>query len=93
MCNAFVHVVIYSVYFFKAQKRESLVRLLYCHLLGYDVSFAYIHAVKLAQQGTILEKRVGRLHCIYINSKGLDSIYRMFYRFLGYHQSMLACDY
>jgi len=28
-------------------------------MLGYDVSFAYIHAVKLAQQGSILERRVG----------------------------------
>jgi len=28
-------------------------------MLGYDVSFAFIHAVKLAQQGSVLEKRVG----------------------------------
>jgi len=28
-------------------------------MLGYDVSFAFIHAVKLAQQGSILERRVG----------------------------------
>jgi hypothetical protein len=28
-------------------------------MLGYDVSFSYIHAVTLAQQGNILEKRVG----------------------------------
>jgi len=32
-----------------------------CHMLGYDVSFAFIHAVKLAQQGSVLEKRVGML--------------------------------
>jgi len=30
-------------------------------MLGYDVSFAFIHAVKLAQQGSILEKRVGMI--------------------------------
>jgi len=30
-----------------------------CSMLGYDVSFAFIHAVKLAQQGSILERRVG----------------------------------
>jgi len=30
-------------------------------MLGYDVSFAYIHAVKLTQQGSVLEKRVGTI--------------------------------
>ena len=44
----------------QAQKRESLVRIVYCHMLGHDVSFAFIHAVKLAEQGTILEKKVGK---------------------------------
>ena len=28
-------------------------------MLGYDVEFAYIHAVKLAQQGNAFEKRSG----------------------------------
>jgi len=43
----------------QAQTRDCLLRLVHCHMLGYDVSFAYIKAVKLAQQGSILEKRVG----------------------------------
>jgi len=30
-------------------------------MLGYDVSFAFIHAVKLAQQGSVLERRVGMI--------------------------------
>lgn len=38
-----------------------MVRAIYCEMLGYDASFAYIHAIKLAQQGTALEKRVGTL--------------------------------
>ncbi|XP_045668078.1 AP-4 complex subunit epsilon-1 isoform X2 [Ursus americanus] len=41
--------------------RECMVRLIYCEMLGYDASFGYIHAIKLAQQGNLLEKRVGYL--------------------------------
>ncbi|XP_023579828.1 AP-4 complex subunit epsilon-1 [Octodon degus] len=41
--------------------KECMVRLLYCEMLGYDASFGYIHAIKLAQQGNLLEKRVGYL--------------------------------
>nr|XP_019785011.2 AP-4 complex subunit epsilon-1 isoform X2 [Tursiops truncatus] len=37
--------------------KECMVRLIYCEMLGYDASFGYIHAIKLAQQGNLLEKR------------------------------------
>lgn len=43
------------------QMRELMVRAMYCEMLGYEATFAYIHAIKLAQQGTVLEKRVGYL--------------------------------
>uniref|UniRef100_UPI00398F81D8 AP-4 complex subunit epsilon-1 isoform X2 n=1 Tax=Pristiophorus japonicus TaxID=55135 RepID=UPI00398F81D8 len=43
------------------QMRECLVRLIYCEMLGYKASFGYIHAIKLAQQGSLMEKRVGYL--------------------------------
>ncbi|XP_058623856.1 AP-4 complex subunit epsilon-1 isoform X2 [Onychostoma macrolepis] len=43
------------------QMREIMVRAMYCEMLGYDASFTYIHAIKLAQQGSVLEKRVGYL--------------------------------
>ncbi|CAG05538.1 unnamed protein product [Tetraodon nigroviridis] len=43
------------------QMKELMVRAIYCEMLGYDASFAYIHAIKLAQQGSALEKRVGYL--------------------------------
>lgn len=43
------------------QMWECLVRLIYCEMLGYDASFGYIHAIKLAQQGSLMEKRVGYL--------------------------------
>uniref|UniRef100_A0A3Q2FHE6 Clathrin/coatomer adaptor adaptin-like N-terminal domain-containing protein n=1 Tax=Cyprinodon variegatus TaxID=28743 RepID=A0A3Q2FHE6_CYPVA len=40
--------------------KEIMVRAIYCEMLGYGVSFSYIHAIKLAQQGNVLEKRVGK---------------------------------
>ncbi|XP_010158629.1 PREDICTED: AP-4 complex subunit epsilon-1 [Eurypyga helias] len=40
---------------------KCMVRLIYCEMLGYESSFGYIHAIKLAQQGNLLEKRVGYL--------------------------------
>ncbi|XP_038155134.1 AP-4 complex subunit epsilon-1 [Cyprinodon tularosa] len=43
------------------QMKEIMVRAIYCEMLGYGVSFSYIHAIKLAQQGNVLEKRVGYL--------------------------------
>ncbi|XP_076588310.1 AP-4 complex subunit epsilon-1 isoform X2 [Chaetodon auriga] len=43
------------------QMKELMVRAIYCEMLGYEASFSYIHAIKLAQQGTALEKRVGYL--------------------------------
>ncbi|XP_026775724.2 AP-4 complex subunit epsilon-1 [Pangasianodon hypophthalmus] len=50
-----------SPYTTMRQMRELMVRAMYCEMLGYEASFAYIHAIKLAQQGTVLEKRVGYL--------------------------------
>ncbi|XP_066557479.1 AP-4 complex subunit epsilon-1 [Amia ocellicauda] len=43
------------------QMKEIMVRTIYCEMLGYEASFSYIHAIKLAQQGSVLEKRVGYL--------------------------------
>lgn len=43
--------------------KELMVRAIYCEMLGYEASFSYIHAIKLAQQGTALEKRVGTFVC------------------------------
>ncbi|XP_066270284.1 AP-4 complex subunit epsilon-1-like [Branchiostoma lanceolatum] len=45
----------------KKQMKELLVRLVYCNMLGHDITFGYIHALKLAQQGGLVEKRVGYL--------------------------------
>lgn len=43
------------------QMKEYLVRLMYCEMLGHEAEFGYIHAVKLAQHASILEKRIGYL--------------------------------
>ena len=45
----------------QGEKRESLVTLVYCDMRGYDVSFAHIHAMKLAHQGTLRGKRIGNI--------------------------------
>ncbi|KAJ0029447.1 hypothetical protein NQD34_004444 [Periophthalmus magnuspinnatus] len=48
--------------------KEAMVRAIYCEMLGYEASFSYIHAIKLAQQGSILDKRVGYLAvCLFLN--------------------------
>ncbi|KAJ8417056.1 hypothetical protein AAFF_G00282830 [Aldrovandia affinis] len=50
------------------QMKEIMVRAIYCEMLGYEASFSYIHAIKLAQQGNGLEKRVGYLAvCLFLN--------------------------
>lgn len=46
--------------------KELMVRAIYCEMLGYEASFSYIHAIKLAQQGNVLEKRVGMLFFLLI---------------------------
>lgn len=55
--------MIFFVYFLQRQMKELMVRAIYCEMLGYEASFSYIHAIKLAQQGTALEKRVGMFFC------------------------------
>ncbi|XP_068743856.1 uncharacterized protein [Montipora capricornis] len=43
------------------QMREYLVRLIYCEMLGHDVSPCYVEAIKFAEQQNSLDKRVGYL--------------------------------
>ncbi|KAJ8343558.1 hypothetical protein SKAU_G00308870 [Synaphobranchus kaupii] len=54
------------------QMREIMVRAIYCEMLGYEASFSYIHAIKLAQQGSGLEKRVGYLAVSLFLNEGHD---------------------
>lgn len=39
--------------------REFVVRLMYCEMLGHDVSWGYIHAINMTQQSKLLDKWVG----------------------------------
>mmetsp|Transcript_19162 Transcript_19162/g.16450 ORF Transcript_19162/g.16450 Transcript_19162/m.16450 type:complete len:218 (-) Transcript_19162:2140-2793(-) len=41
--------------------KEYLIRAIYIEMLGHDASFAYIHAVNLAQDKNIVVKRIGYL--------------------------------
>ncbi|XP_074654446.1 AP-4 complex subunit epsilon-1-like [Tubulanus polymorphus] len=43
------------------QIKDGLVRSIFCCLMGHNVVFAQIYAVKLAQQGSLAQKRVGYL--------------------------------
>lgn len=45
------------------QMKDFLCRMIYCNMLGYDVTFGLIHAVKLAQQGSHIDKKTGYLAC------------------------------
>lgn len=51
--------IAFACFVVQRQMRELMVRAVYCEMLGYEASFSYIHAIKLAQQGNVLEKRVG----------------------------------
>lgn len=41
--------------------REAFPRVIFCSVLGYDVSFSHIYALKLAAMGKGWDKRVGYL--------------------------------
>ena len=41
------------------ERRECLIRMVYCEMLGHNMSHCYIHAVKFLQSNNIMDKRVG----------------------------------
>lgn len=43
--------------------KEYMIRAVYVEMLGHDASFAYIHAVKLTHEKTLIAKRTGYLAC------------------------------
>ncbi|XP_049939262.1 AP-4 complex subunit epsilon-1-like isoform X1 [Schistocerca serialis cubense] len=43
---------------------KCLVFVVFAETLGYQAEFAYIHAVKLAQNGSLIEKKIGYLACV-----------------------------
>ncbi|EXC31026.1 AP-4 complex subunit epsilon [Morus notabilis] len=45
----------------KRKMKEYLIRLVYVEMLGHDASFAYIHAVKMTHDDSLLLKRTGYL--------------------------------
>ena len=53
---------------------DAMVRAMAAHTLGYDVRFAHIYALQLAQKGSILEKKMGYLACALFLSESDDLI-------------------
>lgn len=48
--------------------REYMIRAIYIEMLGYDASFAYIHAIKMTNDRNALVKRIGYLACcVFLN--------------------------
>jgi AP-4 complex subunit epsilon-1 len=46
--------------------KEIIIRLMYCEMLGYEVEFGYIHAIKFTSLSGPYEKRLGmRIVMIY----------------------------
>lgn len=43
--------------------KEYMIRAVYAEMLGHDAGFAYIHAVKLTHEKSLLAKRIGYLTC------------------------------
>lgn len=41
--------------------KKMLVFVVFAELLGYEAEFAHIHAVKLAQRGSVAEKKMGKV--------------------------------
>ncbi|KAH3704399.1 AP-4 complex subunit epsilon-1-like [Dreissena polymorpha] len=56
------------------QMRDYLCRVAYICMMGYEVEFACIHAVKLAQLGTNYDKRIGYLACCLLLHRNHDLI-------------------
>ncbi|KAJ1610250.1 hypothetical protein OJ253_1290 [Cryptosporidium canis] len=49
--------------------REYMIRAMYIEMLGYDASFAYIHAIKMTNDRNALVKRIGYLACcVFLNN-------------------------
>ncbi len=40
-------------------KREAIMKLIYCEMLGHEVEFGWIHAINFASNANAFEKRLG----------------------------------
>ncbi|GAM23927.1 hypothetical protein SAMD00019534_071020 [Acytostelium subglobosum LB1] len=45
----------------REKKRECLIRMIYCHMLGYEVPFGHVQALNMTQDPLMLNKRTGYL--------------------------------
>lgn len=46
----------------KSRGKEYMIRLIYCEMLGHDVSFAHVKALQFVSEANILTKKVRVLH-------------------------------
>ncbi|KAK1282590.1 AP-4 complex subunit epsilon [Acorus calamus] len=58
----------------RRKMKEYVIRLIYAEMLGHDASFGYIHAVKLAHDGSLPSKRTGYLAVTLFLDDGHDLI-------------------
>ncbi|KAF9906402.1 AP-4 complex subunit epsilon-1, partial [Lobosporangium transversale] len=74
-----------------AVMKENMIRLIYGEMMGQDVQFGVIYALKLAQSGqTVAEKRAGYLACYLLLQEGNELNIMLDLTSSNYHHVVVA---
>ncbi|KYQ88283.1 adaptin N-terminal domain-containing protein [Tieghemostelium lacteum] len=74
----------------KEKKRECLIRMIYCHMLGFNVEFGHVNALNMTQDSEIWNKRTGYLAlslCLPDRHELLIMVVNSIQKGLGYDKS------